>query len=321
VIQIVLRAGPNGVEAGSTAIADLSEIITQDEAIVWADVVNPSQAELNRIGEEFGFHPLTLEDILQGERPKIDLYEGYQFIVFYGLATEDERCSSHEVDIFVGKHYMVTIHDGELPVLSETAKRWRAHASEMESRNVGFLLYSLLDALVDEYFTSLDSIAERAENLEETVILGGQPALQSEILQLRRELLMIRRVAGPERDVLNVLIRQDPPLYGQKEVIYFQDVYDHLLRVLDSVDIYRDILSSVLDANLSMVSYNLNQLVKRLTSWTIILMSMSLVAGNYGMNFDFMPELHWSFGYPWALALMVVIAFFEFRLFKRIDWL
>jgi magnesium transporter len=132
---------------------------------------------------------------------------------------------------------------------------------------------------------------------------------------------MIRRVAGPERDVINVLVRQDPPLYGPKEVIYFQDVYDHLLRVLDSVDIYRDILSSVLDANLSMVSYNLNQLVKRLTSWTIILMSSSVVAGIYGMNFDYMPELHWKYGYPYALTLMVLVAFLEFRLFKRVDWL
>jgi magnesium transporter len=321
VIQIVLRAGPNGTVTEKTEIEDLSEVITQDQTIVWVDVISPTPDELKRLGEEFSFHPLTLEDLLQGERPKIDLYQEYQFIIFYGLATEAQHCSSHEVDIFVGKQYMVTIHTGVLPILSATAERWRAHAAEMENRNVGFLLYSLLDGLVDEYFTSLDDIADRAENLEETVILGGQPALQSEILQIRRELLMIRRVAGPERDVINVLVRQDPPLYGRKEVVYFQDVYDHLLRVLDSVDIYRDILSSVLDANLSMVSYNLNQLVKRLTSWTIILMSSTLVAGVYGMNFDFMPELHWTYGYPWALGLMALIAFFEWRLFKRVDWL
>jgi magnesium transporter len=321
VIQIVLRAGPDGTVTEKTEVEDLSEVITQEKSIVWVDVVNPTPDELKRIGEEFGFHPLTLEDILQSERPKIDLYQGYQFIIFYGLATEAQHCNSHEVDIFVGKQYMVTIHNGALPILSATAERWRAHASEMENRNVGFLLYSLIDSLVDEYFSALDDIADRAENLEETVILGGQPALQSEILQLRRELLLIRRVAGPERDVINVLVRQDPPLYGQKEVIYFQDVYDHLLRVLDSVDIYRDILSSVLDANLSMVSYNLNQLVKKLTSWTIVLMSISLVAGIYGMNFDVMPELHWEFGYPYALTLMLVIALLEIQIFKRIDWL
>jgi magnesium transporter len=132
---------------------------------------------------------------------------------------------------------------------------------------------------------------------------------------------LIRRVAGPERDVLNVLIRRDPPLFGSKETVYFQDVYDHLLRVTDTVDIYRDMLSSVLDANLSMVSYTLNVVVKRLTSASIILMSMSIVAGIYGMNFVFMPELDWHWGYPFALGLMVLIATTEVGIFRRIGWL
>ena len=185
----------------------------------------------------------------------------------------------------------------------------------------GSCFYSLLDALVDEYFPVLDDIAERAEDLEEAIILAGQPILQAEILRIRRELLMIRRVAGPERDVMNVLVRRDPPLFGSKEIVYFQDVYDHLLRVTDSVDIYRDMLSSVLDANLSMVSYTLNVVVKRLTSSSIILMSISIVAGIYGMNFVFMPELDWRWGYPFALGLMVLIAAAEVAIFRRIDWL
>jgi magnesium transporter len=183
------------------------------------------------------------------------------------------------------------------------------------------LLYSLLDSLVDGYFPVLDDIAERAENLEESIILAGQPTLQAEILRLRRELLMVRRVVGPERDVMNILVRQDPPLYGRKEIAYFQDVYDHLLRITDSVDIYRDMLASVLDANLSMVSYTLNVVVKRLTSSSIILMTMSLIAGIYGMNFLFMPELDWRFGYPFALGLMVAIAAVEVGIFRRIGWL
>jgi magnesium transporter len=120
---------------------------------------------------------------------------------------------------------------------------------------------------------------------------------------------------------MNVLVRRDPPLYGPKEIVYFQDVYDHLLRVTDSVDIYRDMLSSVLEANLTMVSYTLNIVVKRLTASSIILMSMSLVAGIYGMNFDYMPELHWTLGYPFALALMAIVGTIEFAIFRRIGWL
>jgi magnesium transporter len=120
---------------------------------------------------------------------------------------------------------------------------------------------------------------------------------------------------------MNVLVRHDPPVFSRKEIVYFQDVYDHLLRVTDSIDIYRDMLSSVLDANLSMISFHLNEIVKRLTSYTIILMSMALIAGIYGMNFVHMPELGWQIGYPFALALMAFTGLIEFAIFKRIGWL
>lgn len=320
-IEVVLHTGPNG-SVPQTEIADLSEAITEKGSTVWVDLTDPTPEEIARIGEEFGFHPLALEDVASGgQRPKIDRYEGYEFIVFYALMTEAERCASHEVDIFVGEHYMVTSHVGELPVIVQTAERWRANAAAMSKHSSGFLLYSLLDALVDGYFPVLDDIAERADSLEETIILKGQPALQAQILRLRRELLMIRRVAGPERDVMNILVRQDPPVFGQKEAVYFQDVYDHLLRVMDSVDIYRDMLASILDANLSMISYTLNVVVKRLTASSIILMSMAVIAGIYGMNFVNMPELHWQLGYPFALALMAATGLIEFAVFRRIDWL
>jgi magnesium transporter len=303
-------------------VEGLSDLVHAEKAVTWVDVTDASPAEVTRIGKEFGFHPLAIEDTISDEmRPKIDQYDGYQFIVFFGLTSQDGGCQTHNVDIFIGDCYMVTFHDRGLAVIAETAERWSANAAAMEDKGPGFLLYSLLDALVDGYFPVLDSIAERAEGLEESVLNGGQPLIQAAILELRRELLMIRRVAGPERDVLNVLVRRDTPLFGEKEVIYFQDIYDHLLRITDTVDIYRDMLSSVLDANLSMVSYNLNVIVKRLTASSIILISITLIAGIYGMNFVYMPELDWRFGYPFAIGLMAVIAAIEIALFRRIDWL
>ena len=320
-IEIVLHAGPDGPVA-ETRLEDLKEIIARDETTVWIDIVDPAPDEIARIGDKFGFHPLALEDVARGgQRPKIDQYDGYQYIVFYGLTTENDRCGSHEVDIFLGRHYMVTFHDSRLPVIAETANRWRANVAELGNHGPGFLLYSLLDSLVDGYFSVLDDIAERTDGLEERILSQGQPGLQAEILQLRRDLLMIRRVAGPERDTMNVLVRRDPPLFGREEIAYFQDVYDHLLRVTDSVDIYRDMLSSVLDANLSMISYSLNTVVKRLTASSIILMSITLIAGIYGMNFAHMPELDWRFGYPFALAVMAAVAAAEVAIFRRIDWL
>jgi magnesium transporter len=320
-IKLILHAGPDGPVTG-TRLEDLDKIITDEHTTVWVDVTDATPEEIAHVGKKFEFHPLALEDVERGgQRPKIDQYDGYQFIAFYAITTESDRCMSHEVDIFVGKHFMVSFHSNGLPVITETAERWRSNVATLGNRSTGFLLYSLLDSLVDGYFPVLDDIAERAENLEESIILAGQPTLQAEILRLRRELLMVRRVVGPERDVMNILVRQDPPLYGRKEIAYFQDVYDHLLRITDSVDIYRDMLASVLDANLSMVSYTLNVVVKRLTSSSIILMSMSLIAGIYGMNFLFMPELDWRFGYPFALGLMVAIAAVEVGIFRRIGWL
>lgn len=320
-IQIVLHTDKKGTNT-KIGIDELDRVLAKDQATVWVDVVDPTPEEIARVGKEFGFHPLALEDVERGgQRPKLDQYDDYQFIVFYGLTTEDERCVNHEVDIFVGKHFLVSFHASRLLVIGETAERWKANVAAIGDRGVGFLLYSLLDSLVDGYFPVLDDIADRASSLEETIILHGQPALQAEILRLRRELLLIRRVAGPERDVLNVLVRRDPPLFSAKEIVYFQDVYDHLLRITDSVDIYRDMLSSVLDANLSMISYTLNIVVKRLTASSIILMSITLIAGIYGMNFVHMPELDWRFGYPFALALMAGLGVAEFTVFRRIGWL
>ncbi len=303
-------------------VEQLPEIMAREHTMLWVDLTDPTPDEVAAIGKVFSFHPLALEDTMADDiRPKIDQYEGYAFIAFYGMTHSSEGSRTHSVDIFIGTNYMVTFHDSTLPVIDETATRWKQNVAALGNRGPGFLLYSLLDALVDGYFPVIDEITERAEELEESVLNGGAPLLQGNIMQLRRELLMIRRVAGPERDVMNVLVRRDPPYFGKKEVAYFQDVYDHLLRVMDSVDLARDMLAGVLDANLSMVSYNLNVVVKRLTSSSIILMSITLVAGIYGMNFVHMPELEWQFGYAYALGLMVVIGVTEFLVFKRIDWL
>ena len=303
-------------------VEELPEIVAREHTMLWVDLTDPTPDEVNAIGTIFKFHPLALEDTMSDDiRPKIDQYDGYSFIAFYGMTHSLEGCRAHSVDIFIGTNYMVTFHDSALPVIEETANRWKQNVASLGNRGPGFLLYSLLDALVDGYFPVLDSITDRAEDLEESVLAGGEPLLQGSSIQLRRELLLIRRVAGPERDIMNILVRRDPPYFGKKEVVYFQDVYDHLLRVIDSVDLTRDMLAGVLDANLSMVSYNLNVVVKRLTSSSIILMSVTLVAGIYGMNFVNMPELQWHLGYLFALGLMVVIGAVEFLVFKRIDWL
>ncbi len=300
----------------------ISEALARDDHLLWLDVVDPTPAEIRLLGQEFGFHPLALEDATRRhQRPKVDQYDGFVFLVFYGLTDEAGRPRVREIDLFVGKNYLVTVHDGSLPQIRETADRWCRGIAELGDRGVGLLVYSLIDAVVDGYFPVVDDLGERVEDLEERLFERPEPGAQAEIFALRKDLLIVRRVLGPERDVMNLLVRREAPLFGTEQVVYFQDVNDHILHLMDTVDAYRDHLSSALEINLSMTSYRLNEVVKRLTGSSIILMSITLIAAIYGMNFLDMPELSWRFGYPYALGLMAAVATALFILFRRIDWL
>ncbi|HEX5498351.1 MAG TPA: magnesium/cobalt transporter CorA, partial [Thermomicrobiales bacterium] len=288
---------------------EISELVADPAALLWVDLADPSLAEFDLVAREFNFHPLAVEDATRRhQRPKLDEYDGYLFLIFYALSLQDGHPAGQEIAFFIGKNYVMSIHDGRLPALAATRERWQANVANNAKRTVGFLLYTILDAIVDNYFPLIDEVAERIDALEDDIFAGGEAETQEEIFRLKRDLLDVRRIVAPERDVLNRLVRRDAPVFDAAVIVYFQDVYDHILRVTDAVDTYRDVLSSALDANLSVTSFRLNQVVKRLTSSSIILMSMSLIAGIYGMNFIFMPELSWRWGYPAALAGMAALA-------------
>ncbi len=185
----------------------------------------------------------------------------------------------------------------------------------------GALLYALLDALVDGYFTVSDAVTERVAALEERAVRESGPRTVERVFSLKKQLMAVRRILGPERDALNVLMRRDLPLLDRKTVVYLRDVYDHLVRITDTVDLYSDLLTSLLDVHLSAVSNSLNQVVKVLTSWTIILMALALIAGIYGMNFRNMPELSWEYGYGYALGLMAATGVALYLYLRRKGWL
>ena len=189
------------------------------------------------------------------------------------------------------------------------------------SRDVGVLLYSLLDTIVDDYFPVIDRIVERVELVEEQIFERYNHGALESIFNLKKDLLALRRVLSPERDVLNILTRRDLPIFDDATTLYFQDVYDHVVRVTDSIDIYRDLLSSALDGYLSMQSNRLNVTVQTLTSVSIILMSVAAITGWYGMNFDAMPELRSAWGYPGVMIAVVVVVMLELAYFKRKRWL
>jgi len=303
-------------------IEAISDILAADKHLLWVDAVRPTPDDLRVLQEEFNFHPLAFEDLTKRQqRPKLDRYPGLLFIVFYGFVLRGERPESVGVYLCVGANYLVTVHDGEIPELAHTAERWCAGIDALGKSGISLLLHSLLDAIVDGYFPIVDALADRIEEIEVAVFERRDPAAQQRIFALRKDLLAVRRVLGPERDVMNELVRRDTPMLDEATVVYFQDVYDHILRVTDVVDTYRDLLSSVLDAHLSVTSNNLNNVMRTLTASSIILMSMTLVAGIYGMNFVHMPELDWRFGYPAALVAMAAIGSIIYAIFRRVRWL
>ena len=320
-ITVNVHTDERGHQDGLT-LDHISDVLGEDGTLLWVDVVDPPADEFRLIGEEFAFHHLALEDAAkQHQRPKIEFYDDFVFIVFYGLELDDAgRPRTREIALFVGPNYLVTVHGGILAVVTDTAQRWREHESWHDTRSVGMLVYSVLDAIVDDYFPVVDAVSDQIEDIEAAIFERFDRGVQRDIFALRKDLVGVRRVLAHERDVMTVLLRRDSPVFGEGITVYFQDVFDHILRVTDAVDSSRELLASALDAFLSMSSNRLNEIVKRLTSSSIILMTVTLIAGIYGMNFEHMPELGWQYGYAWAIGLMAALAGGLYLMFKRIDW-
>ncbi len=299
------------------------EIVARDTGFTWLDIRDPVESDMLMLREIFDFHPLALEDVLRHhDRPKIEAYDNNYFMVFANLAFDSQKNSflADPMYIFIGEDFLVSVHHGAVRVIEDTIQRWRKNTFAV-GHDGGALLYHLLDAIVDDYFPVLDLLADRVEIIEEQIFERFQPEALQKIFSLKRDLLMMRRIIAPERDVLNVLIRREVPIFDRHTIQYLQDVYDHVIRITDSIDTYRDLLSSATDSFLSMQSNQLNQIVKILTITSIILMSCSLIAGIYGMNFEFMPELSWLYGYPFALFLMILISAGLIGFFRWKKWL
>ena len=301
----------------------IDTFIADQSNLLWLDFDTSVTTDLSLLEREFAFHELAMEDaVREHQRPKVDEYAGFTFLIFYAVNRDTplKQMDGRQIAIFVGANYLVTVHNGPLTAIDESATRLRKNIEKI-NRNVAVLLYSLLDAIVDDYFPVIDRAEDLVDDIEQAVFEHFNQDSLKEIFKLKKSLIDMRRWVAPEREVLNTLIRRESPLFGDASLVYFQDVYDHLVRVLDSVDLLRDQLSNVLDAYLSMASNRLNEVMKTLTSLSIPLMAGALAAGIWGMNFEFMPELKWRLGYPFALsviaALCIVIAIY----FRRRKWL
>jgi len=299
---------------------DVSEAIKRPEQLVWVDVAAPTPADLALLQDEFSLHVLAMEDVRhRNQRPKLEHYPDHAFLVAY---TAQQR----EVDIFIGPAWLITVRDDDqaddASFIEGALKRFER--TRPEHATVGFLLYVVLDELVDGYFIRNDEVEEELEKLEERIFAEGpldERLIQQELFDVRRRLLSYRRLAVPTRDVLTALLRRDVEWIDDNALTHLQDVFDHVLRVIDTVDNHRELMGNAVDAHLTIISNRMNSVMKRMTSWGAILLGSTLVAGIYGMNFDHMPELHWRLGYPFALAIMACITVVGYRWFRSRDWL
>ncbi|HEY8630093.1 MAG TPA: magnesium transporter CorA family protein [Gaiellaceae bacterium] len=309
---------PDGVRERPPA--DLSELRGTP---AWLDIAHPTDAELGIIAEELGLHPLAVEDARdRHDRPKADAYDNYYFIAFGALESNSPGALRTEVfSIFAFTDVIVTVRAGDWPARDEVEKRWR----EGRIPSAGMLLHALLDTTVDGYFPIIDDYGERADVLEGLILqdTNGEALRTSlaELFLLKRDLLRVRKLIAPGREVLQVLSRGDVPCYGPEERRYFQDVYDHVVRVTDEIDTLRDLVSNVVDANLAAVSNRLNEVMKVLTAVATILLVMTVVTSFFGQNFvAFIPFD--SAAVFWGSIVFTVVAALALGVyFRRKGWL
>lgn len=309
----------NGATIEERPPAELSELRDRP---CWLDLIAPGEQDLALVAEELALHPLAVEDALQAhERPKIESYEGHYFIVFYALEEPTpDIVEKHQVSIFVLSNAIVTVHQKDFAARRLVEKRFR----EGRLASTGLLLHALLDTMVDQYFQIVDGFGDRVELLESFIIDDSAAAHQTslrELFLLKRDLVQIRRIVAPEREILSTLVRGDiQELRETGRRAYYQDVYDHIVRVTDEIDTFRDLTSNVIDAHLAAASNRLNEVVKVLTSAATVLLVLSVVTSFFGMNFEVLP--FGSPGFFWAtMAGMVLIGLGLLLYFRRKGYL
>lgn len=290
--------------------------------LFWIDIREPADDEAVFLRETLGLHPLAVEDCLRGrQRPKIDRYPGYYVVVFYAarLNPGRARMALNELQLVLGTNFIITVHDREIPEIDQVIATWRMDTDRLSDS--GAAAHALFDAVIDGYFPILEHFSDRIDRLEDLIFADSpEPSLQQAIL-LRHEMVVLRRVLAPERDVLSSLVRRDLPFLRPELVPYFQDVHDHVLRVMEEIDALRELLTGLMEVQTSNASNRLNRTVQTLTAWSIILMTISAIAGIYGMNFLVMPELELAWGYYAVLGLMVVTGVVLLLFFRRRGWL
>ena len=302
---------------GEIHTGGLDDLTEASGSPVWVDVLRADEATLKAISMHFPLHPLAMEDCLHfPQRPKLDVYEDSTFLIWLMPALPDGAgIVSTELDVFLGREHLITVHPEPIVMVDKVA----AHVGEYLRRGVEWTLHGILDLAVDAMFPLVESLADELEEIEDLMLVDAKSEHLERLYGAKRALVQLHKVVGPERDAIRGLARLEA-FVAPDAYMYFQDIGDHLARVADSVDTYREVASGTMDIYLSSVSNRMNLIMKQLTVIATIFMPLTLISGIYGMNFRYMPELEWRFGYFGVLGGMLVIVVLMLWFFKRRKW-
>ncbi len=343
--EIILQAGEAGQAAVTCIDYSPSEIVIQavdnlkdfverhrpDWSVVrWIDVVGLSDRRVvHALATKYNLHPLAIEDVLHGaQRPKVEPYGGedeeYQarlFLVAHALELTGEDLQSRQVSLFLGHNTVLTLRETPSPVWDGIRQRLKARGSRLRNNDASFLMYSLMDAIVDRCFPILEHFGDHAEELEVKLLEHARASTINDIYQLKRDLLLIRRIFWPMREVVSTLLREPHECVSDTTRIYLRDLYDHVVQIIDIIEIYREMASDLTETYISSTSNRMNEVMKLLTMIGTIFIPLTFLAGVYGMNFRYFPELGQEWGYPAFWAVCGIVAVIMVIWFRRRKWM
>jgi magnesium transporter len=312
------------LEAKDFPAAQISDYLQEPDTVVWLDLCDPDPVDLEVLSEEFGLHPLAVEDaVQQHERPKLDRYQDHYFLNVYAISLDPAtgRLITNELAAFITPRALITVRTAPAFDIDGVVERWDGSA-DLAVHGVGFLLWGLLDFVVDGHFATVQQLDEAIEGLED-LLFDERPhgaEVQRRSFELRKSLVVLRRLVLPMREVVNSLLRRDLGLVDEAMGPYFQDVYDHVLRATEWTESLRDLVSTILETNLTIQGNRLNTITKKVTSWAAIVAVPTAVTGFYGMNVPY-PGFARHSGFVVSVVLLVVLSGGLYLLFKRLDWL
>lgn len=312
----------DGKKIADVAREEIRTYLERNDCIVWVAVRDPEPHELDLLEEEFELHPLAIEDARHGhQRPKFEEYGDSLFFVMHMIEPDGDDLRVGEVEIFVAKNYVLSVRSRSERNFADVRARCEREP-ELLQHGTGYILYALMDAVVDRYFPILDDIETKLENIEDQIFAGTSPRANIEALyDLKQQLVTLKHATAPLQEAVGKLYGGRVPHLCTGLGDYFRDVSDHLGRINQSIDAARDMITTAISVNLSLITLQENEVTKRLAGYAALVAVPTLIAGIYGMNFDHMPELRWQWGYPLSLAAMVIIDSYLFYRFRKAKWL